>query len=308
MSYDGGYEFLQGKVKDLREIDGFRLVIKKNKVRYIGTAFAFFKKLPKMIKTIKTMEQFILSEKPDVIISDFEPAAAYLGKLHRIPVIALDNIQITTRTKVKAPTSGSRFLNKLATRLFTPFANEYILPNFFPVLPIRKRTIVVPPVIREKLPKVSSGDYIVAYQKPENAPNLLEVFQQFPNQKFIVFGYGIERDVGNVSFRSINDKAFMKALAGCKAVIARAGFTLISESLAMQKPMFVIPIKSQYEQNMNAFFIKKLGYGNYARTLRYRELQEFIENIPAYQKNLKQYKSKGNKELFSVLDKTLRTL
>ena len=308
LSYDEGYEFLQGKVKDLHEISGLQLVIKKNKVKSILTIIDGCRRLPKIIQTAKNMVCIINKIKPDVIITDFEPISAYIGWLHHIPVIALDNIQIATKTSAKAPTSGSRFLNKLAIRLFTPFAEHYILPNFFPVKTNVKNVHVVPPVIRNKLPKVSEGDYIVAYQKPENVPHLLELFKQFPKEKFIVFGYGMERDIENVSFRSINDKTFMKALAGSKAVVARAGFTLISESLALGKPMMVIPIKSQYEQNMNGHYIKELGYGTYARNLEFGGLKTFIDHIPEYKKNLKRYKSQGNKELFSVLDEILREI
>src|SRR6185369_12152091 len=41
---------------------------------------------------------------------------------------------------------------------------------------------------------------------------------------------------------------FLRDLSGAKAVIANAGFSLISEGLYLDKPYLAIPVKNQFEQ------------------------------------------------------------
>jgi uncharacterized protein (TIGR00661 family) len=54
---------------------------------------------------------------------------------------------------------------------------------------------------------------------------------------------------------------FLEDLAGCRAVIANSGFSLISESPYLGKPYLAIPVRHQCEQVLNAYYVDKMGCG-----------------------------------------------
>jgi uncharacterized protein (TIGR00661 family) len=54
-------------------------------------------------------------------------------------------------------------------------------------------------------------------------------------------------------------EGFLHDLARCKGVIATAGFTLITESLHLGKPYLALPMRGQFEQELNALLLAELG-------------------------------------------------
>ena len=54
---------------------------------------------------------------------------------------------------------------------------------------------------------------------------------------------------------------FLEDLTSCKAVMATAGFTLMTESFYLRKPYLALPMHGQFEQELNAFWMAKLNYG-----------------------------------------------
>ena len=53
----------------------------------------------------------------------------------------------------------------------------------------------------------------------------------------------------------------LQDLVGANAVIANAGFSLVSEALHLGKPYLAIPVKRQFEQVLNAYYVDKMNYG-----------------------------------------------
>ena len=62
-------------------------------------------------------------------------------------------------------------------------------------------------------------------------------------------------------FKKPSMDGFLHDLAGCKAIIANAGFSLVSEALYLGKPYLAVPVQHQFEQIFNAYFLDKEGYG-----------------------------------------------
>lgn len=94
-------------------------------------------------------------------------------------------------------------------------------------------------------------------------------------------------------------------MSECKAIIASAGFTLISESLYLKKPYFAIPLQGQFEQTLNALFLKNSGLGIYSENPTKNQIQEFINNLNKYKSKLKSHKLKPN-EAIQTLEEILK--
>ena len=74
----------------------------------------------------------------------------------------------------------------------------------------------------------------------------------------------------------------------------------------MRKPMLAVPIQHQFEQVMNARYLEKLGYGQYAPSLEDPAvIRRFLDAIPACQEKLASYSQDGNQALFTALDAVL---
>jgi uncharacterized protein (TIGR00661 family) len=64
-------------------------------------------------------------------------------------------------------------------------------------------------------------------------------------------------------------------LSTAKAVIATAGFTLMSEALYLGKPYLAFPMQGQFEQHLNAHMLDLLGYGAQGHTADENTLASF---------------------------------
>ena len=94
----------------------------------------------------------------------------------------------------------------------------------------------------------------------------------------------------------------MEDLAGCKAVVANSGFSLVSEALYFGKPYLAVPVKNQFEQIYNAYHLDKMGYGAYWPELNKERLESFLFNLPVFRENLSGYPRQGNAALLEKID------
>ena len=63
----------------------------------------------------------------------------------------------------------------------------------------------------------------------------------------------------NVTVQPIHNEKFIKSMAQAEGVLCGAGFETPAEALFMKKKLLVIPMKNQYEQQLNAAALKQMG-------------------------------------------------
>jgi len=82
----------------------------------------------------------------------------------------------------------------------------------------------------------------------------------------------------------------------------------MSEALYLGKPIYSIPIKNQFEQMINAYYLEKLGYGLYSMKANLNQLTKFIEGLNYFKKNIARNKKdfNGNAFIFKELNKILK--
>jgi hypothetical protein len=102
-----------------------------------------------------------------------------------------------------------------------------------------------------------------------------------------------------------DEATFIADLASCRAVVATAGFTLMSEAISLDKPMLAVPIRGQFEQVLNARYLEREGYGATADDLNEEVLRGFIAKQPWFEERLASYRHDGNAALFGALDARL---
>lgn len=298
---DRSYGFFKKHFRTSK-ISHLPIVYINNSVSYALTLLYNLIRFPFAIIYNTKLVWLILKFKPDVIITDFEPFSCYYSFLLRKKCICIDNQHIIN-TKI----DKKRFLEKLIVNIMIPKADHYLVTTFFYPEIIKKNTLLFPPINRKEVLKAKpkTGSHILVYQTSKSDKNLVPELKKIACE-FIVYGYGKEQKEKNLHLKKFDEKNFIKDLANSKAIITNGGFTLIGEALYLNKPVLSIPVKKQFEQEINAYYLEKLGYGKCADRISAKIAEEFILNLGLYKKNLKKYKKEDNSKILNEIERLLK--
>ena len=96
---------------------------------------------------------------------------------------------------------------------------------------------------------------------------------------------------------------FIDDLRTSRGVVASAGYSLVSEVVYLRKPMLALPLAGQFEQEMNARYLERLGYGMAATALDEPSLKRFLDGESGHAEALAGYKQDGNRDTFAAVDR-----
>ena len=310
VSSDRAFTFLDKSFPGrVTEIKGFHFAYKNAKVSLSGTFMLNLKNAGKnLVYNIGKQLQIEKDFKPQLVITDFESFAYYFAKLHSLPLISIDNMQIMNRCKldikIEKSEKGNYRLAKQIVKVKVPGCNHYLITSFFDAEVVKKNSLLVPPIIRKAIAeaKVSEQNHILMYQTSSSLKTVQETLEKLPQQNFIVYGMNQDKTKGNVRYKPFSETGFIADFASAKAVIANGGFSFISEAVYLKKPVYSFPIANQFEQYINAAYIDKLGYGKHFNELSADNLKSFLFDISHFQQNLLAYNQDGNTFLFETLN------
>jgi len=298
------YEYLSKFLKKIIIIDDFDLIYINNSVSFPLTLLRNFFRSPFIIYSLLKNLKYIKKFKPDVIISDFDPLSNYLSYFIGKPLISLDNQHVSTKCKINVPErfKEDNFISSVVLSSIITNADYYLITSYFFPKVKDKNVFLFPPIIRDKIKKakIVSKDHIIVYQTSDSYKKLVDVLK---NTKFNYIFYGNKSGKeGNVIFKKFCEDEFIRDLASCKAIITNGGFQLISEAIYLGKPVLSIPIKHQFEQVLNAIYLKKLGYGKYYLDISEKKIEEFIKNINKYKIGLRKFKKEDNSKVLKIIE------
>ena len=291
------------------EIHGLHLEYRGNAVGLVESFLANLENAPLgLLRNIDAYRNVAEDRfRPQLVISDFESWAFLYGVNHRLPVVSIDNMQVLARCKhdleVTAFKSFQFRLAKIAVQLKLPGAYHYLVTSFF-FPPVRKkRTTLVPPILRPDVlaAQREPGTHVLVYQTQANNEDLIPVLRALPHA-FRVYGFGRDESLGNVTLRAFSEKGFVDDLRTARAVIAGGGYSLMGEAVHLRVPMLSVPIDRQYEQGLNARYLEKLGYGAWAEALDAPAIERFLERTPEFDAALARYPSQDNAKTFECVD------
>jgi uncharacterized protein (TIGR00661 family) len=238
-----------------------------NRVRPLATAMNAVVALRNRSTTIERLCAVIREFDPDLIVTDYEYflpiAARRLGR----DCISVDRQHALTLCDYRPPPGNplSRWLTLGIIRGMYSTANHYVVCSFDPMRPLDPRlTEVLPPVLREDVVRIrpSSGEHAVVYLRGISPAWLRELLQGRA-RRFVVYGFDVEREEGNLTFRRGSDEGFLTDLSSAAYVISNGGHNLISEALYYRKPIMCFPVGLFYEQLVNAHLLAQSGCGAY---------------------------------------------
>lgn len=297
VSYDRGYANLKDDF-DVFETEGLHIASDDNRVNKVKTFTDNLKRLPRGRHKLNELRHTLFKTfKPHAVITDFEPMTAYLAHHYELPLISIDNQHRLRYMEFSCPAElqQERQLTKNIVRAMIPSPDVALVTTFYQGEALNNRTFLFPPILREEIltlrPQIQN--HILVYLT-SGFESFIDVLKQFSHERFVVYGHNKEAREDHLLYKMPSRDGFLQDLATCRAVMATAGFTLISEALHLRKPYLALPMNGQFEQEINAHFLSLLGYGINLRGIRPEVVENFLHRLPELNRKLDAYASEGN--------------
>lgn len=195
-------------------------------------------------------------EEYDLVINDFEPVSAWACYLKNKPCIGLSHQAAVLAEKAPKP-EDTDMIGRLILKNYAPVTAQYGF-HFS-----KFDTNIFTPVIRQQVRQqaISNKGHYTVYLPAYDDKRLVKRLTEFPDVQWDVFSKHNKKTFKhkNVSIQPIDNQKFIKSMAESAAVLCGGGFETPAEALFMKKKLLVIPMKTQYEQQLNAAALKQMG-------------------------------------------------
>ena len=290
-SYDRGFENLS-KEFDVIEIEGLTISADENRVSLLKTITENLKRLPAGNRSLWQLRDIFQEFQPEVVITDFEPMTAYLAQHFDLALITIDNQHRMRYVEYDVPPDGdseAKLIRRLI-QMMVPWPSVSLITSIAAGKLTNDRSFVYPPLVGKDIRELRCSDegHILVYLT-SGFDSLLPILKTYARERFVVYGYDKQQDDDNLTFKRASRDGFINHLASCKAVIATAGFTLISEALHIGKPYLAMPMSGQFEQELNAWQLSQNGWGAAMTELNDTAIGDFLYRLPDYRERLKTY-------------------
>jgi uncharacterized protein (TIGR00661 family) len=309
------HDYLAGHFPEVREILGFTLAYEDNAIRRWETVTQNLRgAVSRWPEQVRQFYQVARDFDADVVISDFEAFVLTVAARERVPAISVDNIMMLDRCRHDEGIIGGDTLDfelaRQIARTKAPGLYWAIVPTFFRPPLRRHDTTLVAPVLREAVlaARPEPGEHLLVYQTATGSETLVRTLHKTGLPCRL---YGVRRDLtedlvdGDLVFRPFSESGFLEDLRTARGVIAGGGFSLLSECVYLHKPALSIPVAGQFEQTLNARYLERLGYGEYAEAPSERAIFKFLERIGDHGRRLQGYQQDGNAEALGALRERL---
>lgn len=273
-----GHELLfvgGGCAEELRDL-GYRVhalpmsetILRNNRVDTLATVANFVGLMLGRGAVLRALARELECFKPDLAVSDYEFYLPRAARLLGIPCIGFGHQHVLTRCRGALPPGeiAGRVATTASIRLLFSVPRRYLVTSFFPAEPKGQETTLLPPLLRADVQALrpSSGTHVTVYMRAGAPRKLLEALAATGREVRL---YGAQDGEEGVSARvrrlPFSRQGFLEDLAGCAYAVTGGGHNLLSEALCLGKPVLAMPAAMFYEQYVNAWHLRQLGYGDY---------------------------------------------
>lgn len=209
-------------------------------------------KLRKLVKSIKQLPV----EKYDLIINDFEPVTAWACYFKGKTCVALSHQSAVLSGQFPEPDSSDK-VGRLILQNYAPANFKYGF-HFK-----GNDDTIFTPVVRQQVRnhEVTDQGHYTVYLPSYDDKTLIKKLSEYKDVKWDVFSkHNTKQTVHkNIIIQPVNNALFTASMAASSGVLCGAGFETPAEALYLGKKLLVIPMKNQYEQQLNAAALKAMG-------------------------------------------------
>jgi uncharacterized protein (TIGR00661 family) len=305
--------YLREHLPDVDEIWGLSFVLENGEMHMWKTLVQNVRGARKGVpENWRRGEAIATAYRPHLVIADFDGFSYLFAKAHRLPVLSVDNIQMVDRCAHDREILHGARRDYLEARAFVgsklPRANAYLITTFFEPPIRKKRTRLVPPILRTEIVEArpEPGEHLLVYGRI--AGESIDALRA-SGVPCRVYGArdGLDGDVveENLTYRPFSNETFVEDLRTSRGVVASAGFSLMSEAVYLRKPMLALPLAGQFEQIMNARYLERLGFGTAADRLDEPAVERFLERESLHAEALAAYEQDANAKTLDAVDEAV---
>ena len=191
-------------------------------------------------------------------------------------------------------------------KLFYRGQKRTIVSSFFSP-PLKRRAqnalqtgVLLRPEIVDAVPEV--GSHLLVYLRRFEKPNLFEALHNC-GREVRVYGLGTRPSEGRIRYFDIDQLGFVEDLRTCYALISNAGNQLIGEAYYFKKPVLALPETGNFEQEVNAHFVRASGGGDWLHydKLATDDLLRFLDRVPQLRGQIDSAAAVGNEQALRAI-------
>jgi len=303
----------RGSEVRVHRIPGLRFRYSNHGINYLRTVGGALRYLAGLSRLVGFLELIIRRSRPDLVLTDFEPALSRAARRCGVPVVSFDHQHFLRTYDLSSLPLGLRLRAWGLARivgLFCVAQVETIVSSFyFPPLRRCCRDVTqVGVLLRREIRNARSqpGGHLLVYFRRDVPANVFRALRD-TGRPVKVYGLGERQREGNLEFRAICENEFVEDLANCHAVVSTAGNQLIGEAQYLLKPVLALPEKKNFEQRINAHFLAQSGCGACSRIedLTPRVLGQFLDRCPEYRSRIDPDRVQGNPAALAAIRRHL---
>ena len=247
-----------------RHFPGMSYVFADGRTDFRRTFLKWLREAPDVLRSLWRLRSIVREFRPDLVISDFEPLTASPLLQPRCEVISISRQVALLDPQIPLPESQqfSRKLARSTFRLFSAGADRLFGYHYSPA-----SYRCVPPVIRKELRSQTPihGEHLFVYNHYDTgesgAPQRLVDWSK--RNRIPVRAYGFP-DVPrgrreSVLFQPPGRATMLDDMRTARTVFTSAGLTTPLEAFLLNKPVVIVPLPNQWEQQVNAFHLEQAG-------------------------------------------------
>ena len=298
---------------EVRRLPGLRFCYTGDRLNHAATAWEAAKYLAGLPGLLRELRHTLERERPDLVVTDFEPALPRAAKAVGVPFVSLDHQHFLTCCELSDLPAGLRRRAKLwalATSLFYSGQEATIVSGFHapPVKPGLRNVATIGPLLRPAIVQAtpSAGGGLLVYWRRFPPPGFEEALRTL-GRPATVYGLGARPPAGPMRFRAIDDGSFVDELAACDALLCTAGNQLVGEALFLGKPVLAFPEANNREQAINAHFLRASGGGEFLPWTGFTAVAvaAFLARAPALRSRIDRGWLHGNAAAVAALQRHL---
>lgn len=292
-------------------------VLRHGRVDALATALNACRVLSGTSQTVRALTREMERFAPDLVISDYELFTPLAARRLGISSVSLDHQHVMTMTGADTVPGQavSRLLTGSIIRALYSRTDSYWVTSFYHPRPRHDKDVrLLPPLLRDDVRELppQDGSSVLAYIHSQQGDSLLRSLAATGREVHVyglkgqaAAGGGIGR--AGVHVHPPSRQGFLEHLARCAYVVTGGGHSLLSEALHLGKPVLCVPPSMLYEQQLNALYVHRMGYGMRVTQPQLLEdvLERFERRLPSMRKRLPKGRLDGRKALSMLFEEAL---
>ncbi len=289
---------------------------KKNKsINVPKSVIHNFTKLSIFKKSLKTIDDIIKEQKPDVIINFFDLLIGLYYRFYKpnIPLLCIAHQYIYFHPDFEFPKGFAldRFAIKYYTKMTAYGSSKNLALSFYDIKAKNKNVTVVPPLLRDDVFNFNPENkkfFLVYLVNSGYFEEVLEWHKRNPGTEIHVFADNAEKINATYDFNRnklfvhvLNDKLFLEKMSEAQGLASTAGFESVCEAMYLGKPVLMVPVQGHFEQFCNSRDAFKAGAGIFDTKFDLGKLVNFSSNFSYENPSFKNWVANAKENIYKEI-------